>query len=195
MPETTNNVVNYDVIINAANTSGKLLPGMTANVSFVKQKKDNILVAPSAALRFTPTTLSAAEIKKTVFLAGLGSLTAEQLQAASASYDAAQKAIAAGKAPAARSGISSLMSGGRVPGAGGFGGPPGANRQPTARPAGQANAAAAVVVAKKTLWYIDDAGKLAVTLVEPGLSDGLTTELVGADSLEGKKMILKIKAE
>jgi len=34
-----------------------------------------------------------------------------------------------------------------------------------------------------------------VTMVEPGLSDGITTELVGADSLEGKKVILKIKAE
>jgi len=198
LPQTTNNVVNYDVIIDAVNKSGKLLPGMTANVSFVKQKKDNILVAPSAALRFTPTSLSAAEIQKDVYLAGLGTLTAEQRQAASDTYDAAQKALASGKAPAAaaRSGLSSLMGGGRIPGAGGFGGPSGGARRPgSAGQAGQPGAATSVVVAKKTLWYIDDAGKLAVVLVEPGLSDGLTTELVGAEALEGKKVILKIKAE
>jgi len=199
VPVTTNNVVNYDVMIDAYNKSGKLLPGMTANVSFVKQKKDNILVVPSAALRFTPTSMTAAEIQKTIFLAKLGPKSAAELQAASTRYDEAQKAIAAGKAPAAKSGLSSLMSGARIPGAGGFGGPPGgapgANRQATARPAGGAATTAAVAVAKKPLWYMDDAGKLAVTMVEPGLSDGLTTELVGADSLEGKKVIVKIKAE
>jgi HlyD family secretion protein len=203
LPVTTNNVVNYDVIINASNGSGKLLPGMTANVSFVKQKKDNIVVAPSAALRFTPTTLSAAEVKKAVFLAGLGNLDAAQRQAASARYDAAQKAIAAGKAPAGNraSGLSGLMAGGRIPGAGGFGGPP-PNAARGAGTAGQTVGArqgagdpAAVAVAKKPLWYLDEGGKLAVTLVGVGMSDGLSTELVGADALEGKKVILKIKAE
>jgi len=132
-----------------------------------------------------------------LFLAGLGNSSAAERQAASERYDAAQKAIAAGKAPT-RSGISSLMGGARIPGAGGFGGPPpGEGGQATSRKAGQAGAAASgtVVVAKKALWYMDEAGKLAVTMVEPGLSDGITTELVGADSLEGKKVILKIKAE
>jgi len=200
VPVTTNNVVYYDVMIDAYNKSGKLLPGMTANVSFIKQKKDNILVAPSAALRFTPTTMSAAEIKKAVFLAGLGNLSEEQKQAASARYDAAQKAIAAGKAPtgARPTGLTGLMAGGRLPGAGGFGGPPGGRQQGQAGQSGQSGTAAQgapATVAKKPLWYLDESGKLAVTLVEPGLSDGLTTELVGADALEGKKVILKIKAE
>ena len=90
MPNTTNSVVYYDVIIDAYNKSGKLLPGMTASVSFVKQRKTNILVAPNAAFRFSPTTLSAAEIKKETFMAGLGKLSAEERQAASDRYDAAR---------------------------------------------------------------------------------------------------------
>lgn len=195
LPVTTNNVVYYDVIIDAYNNSGKLLPGMTANISFVKQKKDDILVVPSAALRFTPTTLSAAEVKKDVFLASLpATLTEAQRQAAAARYDAAQKTIASGKAPAG--GLSSLMGGARFPG-GGFGG----RRPAQAVSAGQsvaatgASASAPVVVLKKPLWYIDDSGKLAVVMVGVGMSDGMTTELVGADALEGKKVILKIKAE
>jgi HlyD family secretion protein len=200
VPNTTNSVVYYDVIIDAYNKSGKLLPGMTANVSFVKQKKDNILVVPSAAFRFTPTTLNAAEIKKAIFLAGLANLSPEQKLAASANYDAARK-VAAGKTTARTSGGLTSLLGGRMPGPGGFGGPPG-ERQSTTGQAGRtgsasqgANAPGPAAVPKKTLWYIDDSGKLAVTLVEPGLSDGLTTELVGADGLEGKKVILKIKAE
>jgi HlyD family secretion protein len=209
LPETTNSVVYYDVMIDAYNKSGKLLPGMTANVNFVKQRKDNVLVVPSSALRFAPPSLSAAEVKKAIYLAGLGNLTPDQLQAASARYDAAQKAIADGKAPAARSsGLTSLMSGNRFPG-GGFGGPPPGGPPPGGRASGSAGlagaaakgasasapASAPAAAAKKTLWYLDDSGKLAVALVEPGLSDGLTTELVGADRLEGRKVILKIKAE
>jgi len=191
VPNTTNSVVYYDVIIDAYNKSGKLLPGMTASVSFIKQKKSNILVAPNAAFRFAPTTLSAAEIKKETFMAGLGKLSAGQRQAESDRYDAAQKVLAAGKAPARTTGgLTSLIAGGRMPG---FGGPAGQRRTSTTAQGSKTAAPAAVV--KKTLWYIDDSGKLAVTLVEVGMSDGLTTELVGADELDGKKVILRIKAE
>ena len=207
MPQTTNNVVYYDVMIDAYNKSGKLLPGMTANVSFVKEKKDGILVVPSTALRFTPTSLSAAEIKKDLFLAGLGKLSPADLQTASARYDQEQKALVAGKATtgspasgAAPSGLSGLMGGGRIPGVGGFGGPPsGARHQAgqsgAAATGAGASGAAAAAPAKKPLWYLDASGKLALTLVTPGLSDGLSTELVGADELEGSKVILKIKVE
>ena len=208
VPQTTNNVVYYDVMIDAYNKSGKLLPGMTANVSFVKEKKDGILVVPSAALRFTPTSLSATEIKKDLFLAGLGKLSPADLQAASSRYDQDQKTLASGKQAtgSAQSGLSSLMGGGRIPGVGGFGGPPfGAGHQAgqpksTAAVSGAASGAAAAgaaaaTPAKKPLWYLDASGKLALTLVTPGLSDGLSTELVGADELEGGKVILKIRAE
>jgi HlyD family secretion protein len=198
VPVTTNNVVYYDVIIDAYNKSGKLLPGMTASVSFVKEKKDRILVAPSAAFRFTPTSLSAAEIKKEVYLAGLGELKPEERQAAAATYDAAQKALASSSIPAKTTGgLASLMSG-NMSRAGGFGGNFGPNRASGQGGQGgtaKTGAAKTTTVAKKTLWYLDEGGKLAVALVEPGLSDGLTTELVGADSLEGRKVIVKIKAE
>ncbi len=194
MPNTTNSVVYYDVIIDAYNKSGKLLPGMTASVSFVKQKKTSILVAPNAAFRFSPTTLSAAEIKKETFMAGLGKLSAEERQAASDRYDAAQKAMAAGKAPArGTGGLTSLIAGGRMPGFGGPPGPPGQRR--TAGAAQGSKTAVPTAAVKKTLWYLDDSGKLAVTVVEAGMSDGLTTELVGADELDGKKVILRIKVE
>ncbi|HTX71708.1 MAG TPA: efflux RND transporter periplasmic adaptor subunit [Rectinemataceae bacterium] len=201
LPTTTNNVVNYDVMIDAGNRSGKLLPGMTASISFVKQKKQNVLVVPNAALRFTPPGLDAAEIRKAEYLAGLGSLTPEQKAAASARYDAEQKAAAdSGGAKTAAGGLTSLMGGARMGGPG-FGGPPpgaalagGSARTSASAPAGSGQSSSTqTAVAKKPLWYLDDSGNLAVMMVEPGISDGLSTELVGADSLEGAKVIVKVK--
>ena len=102
--------------------------------------------------------------------------------------------MAAGKAPArGTGGLTSLIAGGRMPGFGGPPGPPGQRR--TAGAAQGSKTAVPTAAVKKTLWYIDDSGKLAVTLVEAGMSDGLTTELVGADELDGKKVILRIKVE
>lgn len=52
-PTTESNVVTYTVIIEVENEDGKLLPGMTANVSIITDKKENILTVPNTALKFT----------------------------------------------------------------------------------------------------------------------------------------------
>jgi HlyD family secretion protein len=51
---TTQNVVTYPVVIEAPNPKLKLLPGMTANITFPIEAKDNVLRVPAAALRFLP---------------------------------------------------------------------------------------------------------------------------------------------
>jgi len=53
-PTTLQNVVTYTVMIGAENIQNKLLPGMTANVSFDIAQYRDILKIPNAALRFTP---------------------------------------------------------------------------------------------------------------------------------------------
>ncbi|MDR2195037.1 MAG: efflux RND transporter periplasmic adaptor subunit [Gallionellaceae bacterium] len=53
-PTTTQNVVTYDVVISVDNPELILLPGMTAYVSITVAQKDDVLVAPNAALRFRP---------------------------------------------------------------------------------------------------------------------------------------------
>ena len=55
-PTTVSNVVTYSVIIDVENDEMKLIPGMTANVSIITSKKENILCAKSTALKFTPNT-------------------------------------------------------------------------------------------------------------------------------------------
>ncbi|MCD7779568.1 MAG: efflux RND transporter periplasmic adaptor subunit [Candidatus Gastranaerophilales bacterium] len=52
-PTTESNVVTYTVIIEVENEEGLLLPGMTANVSIITDKQENVLTVPSSALKFT----------------------------------------------------------------------------------------------------------------------------------------------
>jgi len=53
-PVTIQNVVNYTVIIEVPNPELKLMPGMTATVSILVAKKENVLRVPSSALRLQP---------------------------------------------------------------------------------------------------------------------------------------------
>ena len=53
-PQTVQNVVTYDAVIDVDNSELKLKPGMTANVTFVYADKDDVLKVPNAALRFKP---------------------------------------------------------------------------------------------------------------------------------------------
>jgi HlyD family secretion protein len=53
------NVVTYTVVVAVANPSGKLVPGMTANVKLVTAEKASVLKVPNAALRFRPAGIEA----------------------------------------------------------------------------------------------------------------------------------------
>lgn len=51
---TVQNVVNYTVIIDVPNPELNLMPGMTATVTILVTKKENVLRVPTVALRFQP---------------------------------------------------------------------------------------------------------------------------------------------
>ena len=51
---TSESVVTYEVVITAANPEQKLKPRLTANISIYTQEKNDVLMVPSKALRFTP---------------------------------------------------------------------------------------------------------------------------------------------
>lgn len=53
-PTTESNVVTYTVIVDVNNEDLKLKPGMTANVSIITDRSENVLCAPNIALKFTP---------------------------------------------------------------------------------------------------------------------------------------------
>src|SRR5437016_9867719 len=54
-PQTIQNVVTYDAVIDVKNAELKLKPGMTANVTIVYDERDDVLKLPNTALRFKPS--------------------------------------------------------------------------------------------------------------------------------------------
>jgi HlyD family secretion protein len=193
MPSIQDNVVSYKVIISVENPDGSLLPGMTCSVEFIEERSENVLLAPNAALRFQPSSLSAGEIDDLVFNAGLKGMDETRRAAATAARAEArqQAAQAPGNSQAGLAGL--LMPGGgrmmRGPGAGGPGAG-GRNQGPASSEAPPSP--------PKPLWYLDSGGKPACILVRAGTSDGVRTAVSPVredDNLEGLNIILREKVQ
>lgn len=57
-PVESANVITYTVVIDAPNDELKLMPGMTANISFYVMEKKDIILMPAEALNFMPDPVS-----------------------------------------------------------------------------------------------------------------------------------------
>ncbi len=53
-PTTTNNVVTYEVVVDAPNQDMKLIPGLTAEITIFTVQEKDVLTIPQKALHFTP---------------------------------------------------------------------------------------------------------------------------------------------
>ncbi|MDE6049817.1 MAG: efflux RND transporter periplasmic adaptor subunit [Paramuribaculum sp.] len=53
-PTTTNNVVTYEVVVDAQNQDMKLIPGLTAEITIYTLSEKDVLIVPQKALHFTP---------------------------------------------------------------------------------------------------------------------------------------------
>lgn len=53
-PKEVSNVITYTVVVSTQNPDLRLLPGMTANVTFQIARRENVAMIPNAALRFRP---------------------------------------------------------------------------------------------------------------------------------------------
>jgi HlyD family secretion protein len=60
-PQTVQNVVTYDAVLDVDNSELRLKPGMTAHVNFVYAERQAVIKVPNAALRFRPTDASEPE--------------------------------------------------------------------------------------------------------------------------------------
>ena len=77
---TSENVVNYTVVVSVQNSEKKLLPGMTARVEFLTASAADVLKVPNAALRFKPA--DGVEVVRTEAAAATGT-AAQQPEATS----------------------------------------------------------------------------------------------------------------
>nr|MDQ3420602.1 efflux RND transporter periplasmic adaptor subunit [Acidobacteriota bacterium] len=66
LPTTVQNVVTYSTVISVPNPDYKLKPGMTGNVTIEIARRENVLRAPAAALRFRPSNDVFAALKQDV---------------------------------------------------------------------------------------------------------------------------------
>ncbi len=155
VPSTDDNLVSYTVIIDASNPELKLLPGMTAAVDFLVEQKDDVLIVPNAALRFTPPQMKEPD---------------------------SQEEGAGGGVLAAIGGGGGRMGGG--PGGFPGGGPPPGEGRPgesgeRQAPGGQP------MDNHKTLWTLDENRQFRPLMVIAGISDGIYTEVTVAERPEG----------
>jgi len=176
-PTTTQNVVTYEVIINASNPEKKLKPGMTATVSIVTGEALGVLKIPNAALRFTPN-LSQEEMTKIY----------EEMRA---SFQAKRPADGQGQTPAVQTPGGQAPQGenqqrGEGRGQGGqrpdFSTMTDAQRQQfqqarARRGGGQ-------------VWILEDSGKIRPIPIRTGITDNSYTALVSGELKEGMKIIL-----
>jgi HlyD family secretion protein len=63
-PQTVQNVVTYNVVIDVKNPDLKLKPGMTANLTFYIAERKNALKVPNSALRFSPQGQTRKQIRE-----------------------------------------------------------------------------------------------------------------------------------
>lgn len=63
-PQTVQNVVTYNVVIDVNNSSLKLKPGMTTNITMTIDSRDNVLRVPNSALRFVPPDVTRDKIRE-----------------------------------------------------------------------------------------------------------------------------------
>jgi HlyD family secretion protein len=95
-PQTVQNVVTYTVVVEAPNPKLKLIPGMTANLSFQIEKNDDVLRVPNAALRFYPRLEQVhEEFRPLLEGAGFDGETQAEEEANASRRSAAQKVEAA----------------------------------------------------------------------------------------------------
>lgn len=66
----TQNVVTYTVVVNFDNSSGKLLPYLTANLQFEVSQRRNVLLVPNGALRWQPNPKQVAPDARAAFSKG-----------------------------------------------------------------------------------------------------------------------------
>ncbi|MDR0668996.1 MAG: efflux RND transporter periplasmic adaptor subunit [Treponema sp.] len=205
-PSTQDGVVSYNVIVTVDNADLSLLPGMTCNMEFIEESRENVLLVSNAALRYTPSQLSASQVEG-IISAKRGALTGTAPE--TGNREEARSTAAAGQGGGAGTGVPGFsgggFSGGGAPGGGMPGGAPGGGMPGGGAGPGasggsggttsRTSAAVSQGPQYKPLWFLNSEGKPDCILVIAGISDGSVTEVSSPDLTEsivaGTQFILR----
>jgi HlyD family secretion protein len=204
LPQTVSNVVNYTVVVDAANERGLLLPGMTATADFLIEHRTDVLLAPNAALKLSPTMAMWGALLENMQgrrpSGAAGDASPGDTEAAApggqgaggqANLDIARSDAGAGSAPGVQ-GRDAGAQGREATGsassamAGAAGGSP-MDAMMTAAGIDPANGG--------VLWYLDENGKLAIVPVEKGATDGSKTEIVRGRNVRDGMQVITVVTE
>lgn len=180
-PVTAQNVVNYIAIVDVDNRDLKLRPGMTANTSVVIAHREGVLRLPNAALRFRPT-------EEVAVVNPESTTSGEKTEAPSTG---APDLAAAG--PTAGEGHGGGRGGGH--GEGWNGVPDEARRAQWKNREGHGSRAAdgAGEAVRRTVYVLDNQGKIAGKSVALGVTDGNWTEVLGSALKAGDRIVTGIQ--
>lgn len=204
------NVVTYTVVIEAVNRGGRLLPGMTANVTIVTGEVEGALAAPNAALRFAPRGAAEALVVESEGGQGGGrrgggggpmggmlnqlaedlDLTDEQREAATAALQETfanirrqmQAAQAGGPRPDFQAMTRRALSEVLT-----------ADQMRRYDELAAERAANRQNVRRGQLWVETDTGQLQARPVGLGLSDGQFTQILGPGLEEGDEVVTRVR--
>jgi HlyD family secretion protein len=180
--QTVQNVVTYDAVIEVDNSDLKLRPGMTANVTVVYARREDVLRVPNTALRFRPPAPLAASAS-----AALASAKPPEAKPAESepSLDGPRASATPQGSPlgdAGAVGSAAPSASARAPrprhegwggsGRGSHGGPSDTNSD------------------QRVLWVLRGATPTPVP-VHVGLSDGTVTEIVSGEVQEGDAVVIE----
>jgi HlyD family secretion protein len=168
-PSTIQNVVNYTVVADASNESGKLLPGMTATVDFVTEEKKDVLLVPNSAIQFKPDQKMLDKAVK-VFRERMAARRSDgeggAREETAAASGTGRQGSQGGAQRGGRSGFSGLSRG--MPGSG----------------------ASHNASTPSRVFYKDENGEPAIAFFMPGATDGRNTEIKESRVLaEGMQVI------
>jgi HlyD family secretion protein len=166
-PVNTQNVVTYNVAIEVSNPEEKLKPGMTTNLTFTIDERNNVLKVPNAALRFTPQDAST-DRSGSGQRQRAGGGNGQNGQRGSRSSSQGQEAADVGGNAAEQNRAQS-------------GGQRASNFAPPSAPVlpGQT----------RVVWVMGQDGKPQRRRITVGLSDGTGTEVAGGELQEGEMVI------
>jgi HlyD family secretion protein len=176
----TENVVNYTVVVSVSNPNGKLLPGMTATVTFHTASAADVLTVPNAALRFRPGGAAALE-------AASGRPFGKGDTSSRHPREGGDPGSVLKMDPRFRGddGEGAKLGATNTPERSGFGS---RNAAPSSNP--DSTASNSSLRPDATLWRVDASGKLVAVPVHAGLSDGQKTEVQGAGLTNGMQVIV-----
>jgi HlyD family secretion protein len=192
-PQTVQNVVTYDAVIDVANPELKLKPGMTATVSFVYAEREGVLRVPNRALRFRPPPELARSMREASGRPDAGAFEGQRrphLTEEGRSSDGGRGSEDRRSAPA----IAQPSDGGTAGLQPSDGGAPGA-RQTDAHDRGRRSGPGGDErpANERTVWRLGSDGTPAPVRIKVGVSDGTATELVEGSLAEGDRLVTEVQ--